>query len=234
MTIYRVYVEEAGPRDWVEYVEAESEQHAKAQVEDDPNDWLYLAALPLPAEMMSECVCSETAVQFKRVDNTDPNPTPDDMPWSWQCQACQRAFICPPDEINWEHQRMFDAGYEICGCDHYDTSCRCHGAGWYRPGDDDDEGDGYVARFDEFGYCEANGEWCPDPYYEEDIELEMEDPHDCPCGCGNDPKHCVYTGTNFSCYELCACGEVKYQTKPCEHCGSTAHQYPQKEEVSHD
>ena len=82
MTAYRVYVEEAGPRDWVEYVEAESEQHAKAQVEDDPNDWGYLAALPLPDEMMSECVCSETPVLFKRVDNTDPNPNPDDMPWS--------------------------------------------------------------------------------------------------------------------------------------------------------
>lgn len=173
MTTYRVYYPENGPGDWVKYVEAESEQHAKSQVEDDPNEWPYLAALPLPEEMQSPCVCSETPVLFKQVDADDPGfSDPEPSPKAWQCQACQRTFICPPDEINWEDEKMFDAGYEVCGCDHYDVSCRCQGAGWWRPGDDEDEEDGGYDDEDDGGY-DDDPTFC-DPYYEEDDYYEMQ------------------------------------------------------------
>lgn len=150
MTTYRVYVETNGPRDWVEYVEAESEQHAKALVEDDPNDWAYLAAIPLPAEMHSECVCSNQPVLFKRVDNLNPNPDHTETPWTFQCQGCYRAFVCPPDEIDWEAERQAESQED----DWHELPTF-----WRERGTEQED-----ARLP-----------FSDPYYEDDVTLELED-----------------------------------------------------------
>jgi hypothetical protein len=166
MTTYRVYDKDTGPRDFVRYVEAESEQHTKALIDYDPNNWPFMAAAPIPAEMTSECICSEKE-QFLFIQV----PLDDELEITlWECQNCKRLFESPPDEINWENERMFAAGYEPCGCDHYDISCRCGGAGWYKPSDEDD-GDGYIPRYaddDDDGFS-------LDPYYEEDGCYELDD-----------------------------------------------------------
>lgn len=176
MTTYRVYVEKNGPSDWVEYVEAESEQHAKAQVADDPNDWPYLAAAPLPDAMEYECVCSVEPVPFKRIIGGDPHETE-----LWECQNCFATWLCPPDEINWENERMFAEGYMPCGCQSYNVRCRCRGAGWFRLADDDDDGedDGpWDAPTDD----DEEGSWDPyyelEGYFEMDTELTLEDSDD--------------------------------------------------------
>lgn len=135
MTLYRVYVETNGPRYWVEYVEAESEWHAKSQVEDDPNNWGYLAAVPLPKEMYSECLCSKTPVLFIGAGSVRATQI-------WTCQNCQNEYICPPDEIDWEQERQAD---------------------------DDPDGIPYFGRGYESEPRPSN------PYYEDDVTLELED-----------------------------------------------------------
>lgn len=165
MTLYRVYVETNGPRDWVEYIEAETPEAAIAEADDDPEAPNYLVALPLPEEMEHKCVCSEQPVLFKRIEAT---------PSYWRCQNCQRDYVCPPDEIVWDDEKMFDQGYEPCmRHEGYKHDCRwCHGSGWWRPGPDEDEGD-------------DDDDWPPDddddelillgPYYETDETLYLED-----------------------------------------------------------
>lgn len=69
---------------------------------------------------------------------------------------------------------MFAQGYEICPrCEGYNASCPfCHGAGWFKPGEDDDEeewGENWVSWDDD------EEETWGDPYYEEDGYYEMED-----------------------------------------------------------
>lgn len=117
-TLYRVYVEDAGPLPWVKYVEAESKQHAKALVEVDPNTWGYLAAVPLPWEITHVCLCSEEPVIFTR---TEPN----DNTRLWECQNCRRVFVLPPDEIDWEAEQRAEAEENDF-------------IGWWRPGLDDE------------------------------------------------------------------------------------------------
>ncbi len=173
MTTYRVFPTDSGPRDEVTYLEADSDEEArtKALVEADLTelDLPDFTIAPLPDEMECECVCSETPVLFKWTTVAETEPTVE----LWECQNCQRVFICPPDEINWEHERMFAEGYVPCGCDHYDIRCRCQGAGWYKPGDDDD--DGYVARYADDDDDDNHG---GNPYYEEDGYYEMDDEED--------------------------------------------------------
>lgn len=173
MTTYRVYNADNGPRDWVEYVETDSPQEALALADIDPADWSDYEALPLPDEMEYECVCGTDLVLFKRIPNEE---YPHDAPEShyWECQNCHAQFIYPPDEINWENERMFAQGYEICPrCEGYNASCPfCHGAGWFKPGEDDDEeewGENWVSWDDD------EEETWGDPYYEEDGYYEMED-----------------------------------------------------------
>lgn len=174
MTTYRVYPTD--PNTWVEFIvhfEADNDEEARAKAlleadltEADLEDFTIA---PLPTEMESECVCSEKPVLFKLI--TPDKPDEMDPPQVWECQNCQCVFIFPPDEINWEHERMFAKGYVPCGCDHYDIRCRCQGAGWYRPGDDDDNG--YVARFEDDD--DDDDPYYDDPYYDPNLELELGD-----------------------------------------------------------
>lgn len=167
-TLYRVYVETNGPREWVEYLEADTPAAAIAEADDDPEAPTYLVAIPLPEEMESECVCSEEKDNgyelrlFKRIEATSPAQQ------CWECQNCHRDYVCPPDEVNWDNERMFDEGYEVCyRHEGYKDNCHwCHGSGWWRPGDDEEE--------------DYDGEaWPPDgeeiPYYELDETLYLED-----------------------------------------------------------
>ncbi|MCL4295235.1 MAG: hypothetical protein KJ077_05885 [Anaerolineae bacterium] len=173
MTTYRVFPtgEKPSTTDDVTYLEADSDEEARAKalVEADLTeaDLPDYTVAPLPTEMESECVCSEQPVLFKRGATDYPA-----HPHIWVCQNCHAEFIVPPDEINWENERMFAEGYVPCGCDHYDIRCRCEGAGWYRPGDDDDNG--YVARFEDDDDDSHGG----NPYYEEDGYYEMDDEED--------------------------------------------------------
>lgn len=177
MTTYRVFPTGDQVSLWGDFIvtfEAANDEEARAKALLEANleeaDLVHFTIAPLPTEMESECVCSEQPVLFKLI--TPDKPDEMDPPHKvWECQNCQRVFIYPPDEIHWENERMFDAGYVPCGCDHYDIRCRCQGAGWYRPGDDDD--DGYIARFEDDDDDNHGG----NPYYEEDgyYELEMED-----------------------------------------------------------
>lgn len=145
MTLYRVYVEDAGPGPWVEYVEAESEEQAKIQVDDDQNARDYLIAVPLPDEMNSQCVCSKTPVLFKRNDNDYPKHR-----CVWTCQACLREFICPPDEIDWEAESKAESQED--DWDELPTF-------WRERGTDEED----------------NRLPFSDPYYEDDVTLELED-----------------------------------------------------------
>lgn len=108
-TLYRVYVETEGPLNWVEYIEAETPAAAIAAADDDPEAPTYLVAIPLPEEIESECVCSGKDADdlpdlrlFKRIEATPSEPQ------CWECQNCHRYYVCPPDEIDWENERMLE------------------------------------------------------------------------------------------------------------------------------
>lgn len=138
MTTYRVFVEQTGPRAWVEYIEAESPQEALSKVANDALEMEYLTAVPLPAEMQSECICSQEPVRFERVGTT------------WVCDQCIRVFIFPPDEIDWEAERKAES--------------------------QEDDWDELPTFWRERG-TEQEDNRLPfsDPYYEDDVTLELED-----------------------------------------------------------
>lgn len=88
-----------------------------------------LEVVPLPERILSECVCSDNGEEreFRNLRQ--------DYPGEWQCQSCGVIFCRPPDEIDWDVERMFDQGFSPCPiCSSYDETCPyCHGSGWYRP-----------------------------------------------------------------------------------------------------
>lgn len=134
LRVYRIYHEQVLMDDlWGFRCTSPGEALKEADLVGEPG----VEAIELPKTIESECVCSEngelrTFVALKY-----------DYPGEWLCQNCQRVYVLPPDEINWEHQRWFDAGYIPCPtCDSYKFDCPyCQGAGWWKPGGETDDDD---------------------------------------------------------------------------------------------
>lgn len=145
MTIYRVYVADILPRAWVEYIEADSEQEAKAKCDAYEGAWAWLEVKALPDEMDSPCLCSETPVKF--VHGPANYPTHRSI---WTCQNCGNEYICPPDEIDWTVERNADSQEDEWG--ELPTFWRERGT-----------------------EQEDNRLPFSDPYYEDDVTLELED-----------------------------------------------------------
>lgn len=134
LNIYRFYYEGALQPDWEgEVATSPGEALKMADLFGEPG----VEAVELPHTVESECLCSENGEirTFAALKY--------DYPGEWLCQNCQRVYELPPDEINWENERMFADGYIPCPtCDSYKFDCPyCQGSGWWKPGGETDDND---------------------------------------------------------------------------------------------
>lgn len=140
---YRLYYDDILYDPDLEALEASSPEAALVLFGFSPNDEDYEkhSCYPLPQTLQSECVCVDDKSVVDFVNLQHPQ-----SPGEWQCQNCNTIYIKPPDEINWEWERMFAKGYVPCPtCDSYRDNCPyCGGAGWWKPGEryDADESEG--------------------------------------------------------------------------------------------